>query len=93
MFSLTFWYSDCIESRAVGAIIEMAGFDIILGPPCTACKFVSHMEKFFSAAVMGGSVGKTFNTPLIMWGPQYAATLLNKDDYPTLMASSSAGIK
>ncbi|KHJ76431.1 hypothetical protein OESDEN_23949 [Oesophagostomum dentatum] len=80
--SLTWVLSDCIESTDAGSLIEYVeeGADVVLGPACSA------------SAIISGTVAKYYDFPIVVWAGMFSSTLLNNDDYPTVMASTWSSI-
>ena len=43
-------------------------------------------DEKFAAAIMGATIGKTFDFPMVLWGPPYDASLDSVDSYPTALS-------
>ncbi|CAI5451904.1 unnamed protein product [Caenorhabditis angaria] len=76
--NLTWVLGNCQEDASAGSIINYAEgkANVVLGPACTR------------PALVGGSVAKYLNFPIILWGPPFDSSLLDQYEYPTVASTT-----
>ncbi|VDP21159.1 unnamed protein product [Heligmosomoides polygyrus] len=81
--SLTWVFGDCVESTDAGSVIDWIeeGIDVVLGPGCS------------QSAIISGVVGKYFNFPMVLYAANFASSLLDVENYPTIMTSTWSSLK
>ncbi|VDL70322.1 unnamed protein product [Nippostrongylus brasiliensis] len=79
---LTWVFGECIQSRDAGALINWieSGADVVLGPACS------------KSAIISGTVAKYYDFPLVIWATTFASTLLNNNNYPSVMSSTWSSV-